>query len=222
MCADTTHAVPSLTDTSTLYPITPAAIESDKIHSNCARSTDGQTVSLSPPANLDIDIMLLALETVMASRIMSSRLKTHPRARPTRQTSRDTSPIWRKCTRSQRVSLKKLHNQWCFFPTFTSSKFQSLMMPRPACRKATKTMAPHRQLTLIPPCRTPHERHLGSLCRAFSTSMCLFWRHRPSSVRGRPPRRLPPWRRLHVIWCLLILDASKSRRPLGWMNHIRQ
>ena len=60
MRADTTHAAPSLTETGTLDPATPAAVGSGKINSNRAQPTDGQITSPSPPANQYSDVTLVA------------------------------------------------------------------------------------------------------------------------------------------------------------------
>ena len=54
-CADTAHAYPALTETTTPNPAALEAVGSGKRNSNRARPTDGQTVSPSIPADQDID-----------------------------------------------------------------------------------------------------------------------------------------------------------------------
>ena len=95
-------------------------------------------------------------ERATATRVMPSCPKTHPRARPTRQTSRDTPAKLRKFTRSQRASSSKSHDQRYFFTALTRSSFQSLTMPRPTCQKTTKIMAPHQRSTPSHLCHTHH------------------------------------------------------------------
>ena len=87
------------------------------------------------------------LERSTVTHVMSSCTKARPLSRPLLRTSRDTSVNWSKCTRSQRESLSNSHNQQCFSPALKISKFQSSTMPRPTCRKTTKTMAPCRRST---------------------------------------------------------------------------
>ena len=64
---------------------------------------------------------------------------------------------------------------------------------------------------------TPGRRIIG-LSRASVTPIHRGRKRRPSSARGGPLRRLPPWCRLHSIWRLPGLGAPKSRIPLGWKN----
>ena len=54
--AETSHADPVLTDTIAPDPSTPAAVGVNKRNSKCARPTDGQTTSTSPPANPASDV----------------------------------------------------------------------------------------------------------------------------------------------------------------------
>ena len=63
--ADTAHTEPALTETATPNPATPAAVWSGKRSSNCARPTDSQTASSSPPANPDSDVT--SVETIRGS-----------------------------------------------------------------------------------------------------------------------------------------------------------
>ena len=60
MRSNTAHAAPALTETAAPDPATPVAVGSGKINSNCAWPTDGQTVSPSPPADPDSDVMAVA------------------------------------------------------------------------------------------------------------------------------------------------------------------
>ena len=114
-----------------------------------------------PPTKTVMSRRWQVLKRVTATRIMSSRPKNHPRSRPTCRTSQDTSVNWRKCTRSQRANLSNSHDQRCFSPVLTSSKFQSSTIPVPTRRKTTKTMAPRRQSTPSHLCRThPWKTHL--------------------------------------------------------------
>ena len=71
-----------------------------------------------------------------------------------------------------RDSSKKLHDQRCFSPTPTSSKFRSLPMPRQTLRKTTKTMEPCHRSTPRLPHTLIHGTHLGILCRDYSTRGC--------------------------------------------------
>ena len=113
-----------------------------------------------PPTKTVMSCWRQLLERVTATRIMSSRPKTHPQARPTSRTLRDTSVTWRKCTRSQRERSFNSHDQKCFSPALTSSNFQISTIPRPTRRKITKTMAPRRRSTPIHLCRThPWKTH---------------------------------------------------------------
>ena len=91
---------------------------------------------------------------------MSSRPKIHPQARPTCQTSRETSSNWRKCTRLHIARLSNLQDQRYFSHALARLKFQSLKMPIPTRQKTSNTMAPrlryspsHFQHTH--PCKTP-------------------------------------------------------------------
>ena len=59
--SDIAHAAPALTDTAAPDPATPAAIGSGKINSNCARQTDGQTASPSPPTDPYSDVTLVSI-----------------------------------------------------------------------------------------------------------------------------------------------------------------
>ena len=65
-------------------------------------------------------------------------------------------------------------------------------------------------------------RHLGGLCHTYTTPKHRGWQRRPSSARGRPPRRPPPWRQLHDICYIPGLGAPKSKRPLGLSNFGRK
>ena len=58
--ADTNHAAPLLTETAAPDPAAPADVRSSKRNSNRARPTDGQTASLSPPADQDSDVTSVA------------------------------------------------------------------------------------------------------------------------------------------------------------------
>ena len=59
--ANTAHTAPSITETATPDPDTPAAVGSGKRNSNRAQPTDVQTVSPSPPSDQDSDVMLAAI-----------------------------------------------------------------------------------------------------------------------------------------------------------------
>ena len=93
------------------------------------------------------------LEGVTATLTMSSQPKTHPRDRPTRQTSRDTSENWKQCTRSRRERSMPSSDQRWFSPSPTSLKFWSSPTPRPTRPKTSKTMAPRRRSAPIHPRR---------------------------------------------------------------------
>ena len=58
--ANTAHAAPALTETSTPDPSALATTESGKINSNRERPTNGQTASPSPPANQDSGVAPVA------------------------------------------------------------------------------------------------------------------------------------------------------------------
>ena len=102
---DTAYTALALTNTAALNPASPAAAGSSKMYSKRARPLDGRTASPSPPADQYSDVTLVASigESDGDSYYVKSS-KTHPRARPTRRTLRDTSVNWRKCTRLQRAS----------------------------------------------------------------------------------------------------------------------
>ena len=57
--ADTAHAAPALTETAS-ESAAPVAFGSGKINSNCARRTNGQTASPSPPTDQDSDVTSVA------------------------------------------------------------------------------------------------------------------------------------------------------------------
>ena len=93
-----------------------ASVGIGKINSNCAQTTDGQTVSPSP--NLTVTSHRRpVLEGETATQIMSSWPKTHPQSRLTRQTSQGTSANWRRCTRYQKGRSTPSPDQRCFYPT---------------------------------------------------------------------------------------------------------
>ena len=58
--ADTAYMPSLLTETAASDPTTPEAVGGSKINSNCARPTDGQSASPSPPTNPGSDITLAA------------------------------------------------------------------------------------------------------------------------------------------------------------------
>ena len=58
--ADTVHEAPGLIETVVPNPAAPAPVRSDKINSNHARPTYGQTVSPSPLTNQDSDVTSVA------------------------------------------------------------------------------------------------------------------------------------------------------------------
>ena len=58
--ADTAHAAPALTKTAAPAPATPEVVGSGKRNSKCARATNSQTASPSPPVDQDSDITLAA------------------------------------------------------------------------------------------------------------------------------------------------------------------
>ena len=92
---------------------------------------------------------------------------------------------------------------------------------RPAKKTSIQWLHAAGQHPYFPAALTPG-RHLGCLSLSSATPTRWGRQRRSTSVIGRPPKRPPPRRQLHALWCLPVLGAPKSRIPLGWRNHGRQ